>query len=272
MAVHDGGLQQAQVRHGYGGRGRKQRDEVALNAFLNGLQAERRLIAEAGEDVEGELLVVDGFVLLFEAEQRDGLLLQLFDAGHAALAGGLECRDNGAPQRAGGSEALQDGRDGNGGGMGDNVQRRVDGVTGRFRHGGAQARGGVIFQRTGEVNNDGRAGAWTHLRECLLVHLVGSREEDNARGVQLIGVDGSDDDGLVFCRAENRRAFLSRAEQLQARAENAFAQQLAQVGAEQRFTADDGHLWNGWFGHGVESWTRPRRAGGSGVSGCLPRE
>ena len=85
----------------------------------------RRVLAIPGEQVEGELRIEDFLRLAFERQQADGLLLQLVDAARAPFACRLENMRQRTCDLVLAVKPVQHQRDGDGGAIGDDVDRIV---------------------------------------------------------------------------------------------------------------------------------------------------
>ena len=94
---------------------------MPVNLQLDFFERERRVGAILREHIEADLRVEYVFGQRLEGEQRDGLLLQLVDAGLAALADGFENFNHGAADRAGFLKMRQKQRDRDGGRMRDGL-------------------------------------------------------------------------------------------------------------------------------------------------------
>src|SRR5580658_7755094 len=90
---------------------------VAADACVGGAEVDGRGLAQASEQVVSSLGVVDGARERLEAEQTDGLLVQLVHGGAAELAGWLQNRGGDGADGSGQLQAVHDQAQRDGGGM-----------------------------------------------------------------------------------------------------------------------------------------------------------
>ena len=121
MAMKHRSLNHSQRRHRNSGPTRQQRSQVALHALLDIFQRLQRFFAIARQQIEAELRVEDVGLHFLEAENGDGLLLQLIEALLAALARRLENMNHAAAQRRYLGEPATEHGQGDGGRMRDHL-------------------------------------------------------------------------------------------------------------------------------------------------------
>ena len=145
-----------------------------------------------------ELRIENGLGQALEREQADGLLLQLFDAPGAVLAGRREDLDHGAADGIGAVQAAQEQGHGDGRRVGDHVNGGFARVSRprRLHRWGAQARVGPLFGGVGQVD-DGRFGRIAEEVQRLLRGLRAAGQDHGARLAQAGGVERDDHGGFV---------------------------------------------------------------------------
>ena len=71
-------------------------------------------------------------------------------------------------------------------------------------HGSAEASGGIVFERSGEVDQNRRVGLSLRGFQDLCGRRGGVRQEHHARSGKLAGTQRREDHGLALLRSENR--------------------------------------------------------------------
>src|SRR5271157_4144726 len=214
---------------------------MALHAQFGVFQRDGGFIAILGEQAEAELGIEDGVGQGLKRQQADGLILQLFDAGRAVLAGWGEDLDDGRAHGVVGVQAAEEERQGDGGGVSDDVYRSVDGRFFRrvFDQGSAEPGFGALFGGAGEVDDGGAGGAVEEF-ESFAARLRGAGEEDGARVDQAGGIERADDGGLIANARERAGLFAGIGHQAEIESSGGSSDYVADFAAEQGIGTDEG--------------------------------
>jgi hypothetical protein len=175
-----------------------------------------------------------------EGQQADGLILELFDAGRAVLAGGSEDLDDGRAHGVLGVQAAEEERERDGGGVSDDVDGGFDGGSrvGVFNQGSAEAGFGALFGGAGEVDNGGAGGVVEEF-ESFAAGFGGAGQEDGARIDQAGGIEGADDGGLVADSGERAGLFAGIGDQAELEGCGGGRDDVADFAAEQGIGTDE---------------------------------
>ena len=136
-------------------------------------------------------------------------------------------------------------RGGDGGRVRDGLNRALGVEARRLYHGRAQAGLGQILQRPGEIDDHGGRLRASDFLVGFVAGFLGGGQDDDLRGGEIGGLDGSHDERLFFTYRENAGSGcgifgFERGDQLNVRGNLAGVKKFVNFFAQERVAADDG--------------------------------